>query len=168
MYCPACGKNMVQQDFGGVTVDVCVNNCGSLWFDWGELSRLDDNNEGYGDALDAALNSPRASDANRGHLNCPKCGIPMQIHRYPRTQNVMVDECYACGGFFLDSGELKATRDNMMTEAEEKAYAQKVMATLPEYWEAENSMRKEKERNAAIQRHRSFLRRRCYFPYGGF
>ena len=128
MNCPVCGKQMVEEDFGGARVDVCKNGCKGIWFDWGELSSLDEGNEGVGEALQEALRSPRVNDASRGQLGCPKCGMPMHSHRYSNAKEVSVDECYGCGGFFLDSGELRQMRDNYMSEKEQDAYVEKLLA----------------------------------------
>ena len=34
MNCPICKKEMVEEDFGGVVIDVCKNGCKGIWFDW--------------------------------------------------------------------------------------------------------------------------------------
>lgn len=126
MNCPACGLSMVEEDFGGILVDVCKNGCKGIWFDWGELKELNENHEGVGRALEEALKSPRKNNTDRGPLNCPKCGIKMREHKYKNAKEVNVDECYACGGFFLDSGELKQIRDGYMNEQEREMYVQKL------------------------------------------
>jgi Zn-finger nucleic acid-binding protein len=147
MKCPVCQKEMVTEDFGGVKVDVCVNGCKSMWFDWQELIRLDENKEGFGEALNQALKYPRVNDASRGPLNCPKCGIPMHTHKYKSAKEVNVDECYSCGGFFLDSGELSEIRENFMSEQERKEYCQQLLQGIPEYVDAKVDL---SQRSAAI------------------
>lgn len=128
MICPACGISMVEEDFGGILIDVCKNGCKGIWFDWGELKDLDENHEGVCTALEEALKSPRKNDADRDPLKCPKCGMKMREHKYRNTKEVNVDECYACGGFFLDSGELKQIRDNYMSEDERETYVQRLVS----------------------------------------
>jgi Zn-finger nucleic acid-binding protein len=151
MNCPVCEKPMVEEDFGGVRVDVCKDGCKWIWFDWLELVRLDENHEGVGTALEEALKSPRVNDDDRGQLNCPKCGMGMQAHKYKSAKEVNVDECYGCGGFFLDSGELREIRDNYMSEEEEDAYVDKLLADVPEYQAMKEEIAAEKaqEREAA-------------------
>jgi len=122
---------MVEEDFGGVLVDVCKNGCKGIWFDWRELKNLDENHEGVGQALEEALESPRLNNADRGPLNCPKCGLKMREHKYKNAKEVNVDECYACGGFFLDSGELNQTRDSYMNEDEREVYVQRLISETP-------------------------------------
>ncbi|MGB2630619.1 MAG: zf-TFIIB domain-containing protein [Candidatus Omnitrophota bacterium] len=162
MKCPICGNEMVEKDFGGVMVDACENGCKGMWFDWFELSKLDEKNEGFGEALKEAMNHPRVNDEDRGKINCPRCGIPMHAHRYQSSKEVNVDECYACGGFFLDSGELKTVRENFMSDEEKEAYANKLMEGLPEKKEAEENLEKQQARNAAIDRFTKYLRLSYY------
>jgi hypothetical protein len=119
-------------------VDVCKNGCKGIWFDWGELKDLDENQEGVGKALEEALKSSRKNDADRGPLKCPKCGIQMREHKYKHAKEINVDECYACGGFFLDSGELKQIRDNYMNEDERETYVKKLIG--------ETSLREDSQR----------------------
>lgn len=158
MDCPVCQKYMIVQDFGGVQVDVCEHGCKGIWFDWVELSKLDESDEGFGSALKEALRSPRVNDENRGQLNCPKCGTPMFTHVYEGSKGVNVDECYSCGGFFLDSGELKAIRDTHMSEEEQKAYAEQLLRENAEYQQAVKIQEKEQQRTEAIDKMTRFLR----------
>jgi hypothetical protein len=153
---------MAQENFG-VKVQVCENGCKGMWFDQGELSQLDANNEGAGAALEAALRSPRRNEGKRGPINCPKCGIPMHTHKYKRDQEVNVDECYQCGGFFLDSGELTEIRNHRLSDAEIQAYSDKLANALPEYKNELKEMEREKKRLAAIQRWTKFLTHQYWF-----
>ena len=158
MKCPVCDTEMVEKDFGrGVMVDVCAHGCQGIWFDWFELQKLDETSEGCGEALNAALNTERSNDAERGQIPCPKCHIPMYVHKYKEAKEVSVDECYKCGGFFLDAGELQAIRDNFMTDDESDAYFQKLVDSVPEFEKAEMSLEKQKERCAALRKYTKFL-----------
>ncbi len=125
MNCSVCSKEMIVEDFGQ-KVNVCENGCKGIWFDHFALQRLDQNNEGVGEALKAALNYPRVNDGNRGPIKCPKCNMPMHSHKYERSQEVCVDECYGCGGYFLDSGELAQIRNKSMSDAQVDAYVAKL------------------------------------------
>ncbi len=162
MNCPVCHREMIEEDFGGVKVNVCEDGCKGMWFDWLELSKLDEKNEGFGNALKKALDHPRVNDGNRGQINCPKCGIPMHAHKYESSKEVNIDECYACGGFFLDSGVLGVVRYTFMSEQEEAEYAQKLLDNMPDYQKAERDLVKEKQREEAIHRYTRFLRLSYY------
>lgn len=158
MICPVCHKQMTERDFGGTKVDVCQDGCKGIWFDWQELQRLDERNEGLGSALEEALSHPRVNDRDRGRLTCPKCGIPMARHAFSAAKEVNVDECYNCGGFFLDSGELRPIRENHMTEAEEEAYAEKLLRESPVYSQALSDQAKERQRVEALRHYTRFMR----------
>ena len=162
MICPVCKKQMSEESLGSVHVDVCKNGCKGMWFDWSELAKLDEKNEGFGDALKEALRYPRTNDDKRPPINCSKCGIPMHYHKYQSSKEVNVDECYKCGGFFLDSGELQVIRDSFMTEQEEQAYFQKLLSEIPEFKSAQRNLEKEKIRTEAIRRYTRFLRLSYY------
>lgn len=154
MNCPVCSKTMVEADFGNVMVDVCKNGCKGIWFDWGELTRLDENSEGLGKALEDALQYPRSNDAKRPQLKCPKCAIPMRSHKYKSNKEVNIDECYGCGGYFLDSGELRQIRENFMSEADRDAYIQKLLAEDSQWqqYEEEKLAAKQKARTSAANK----------------
>jgi len=152
MNCPACKAAMVEKDFGGVMIDVCRSGCKSLWFDYGELKKLDETHEGLGDALKEGLNSPRVKDDQRNKLNCPKCNSPMMAHLYQSAKEVTVDECYACGGFFLDAGELKVVRDNFMNEEQRKKYRDDILKEHPVSKEMEKIAEREEARTEAAEK----------------
>ena len=164
MKCPVCLKEMIEQDFGSAKIDVCKDGCKGIWFDWSELSKLDEENEGLGNELKEALNYPRSNDENRGQIYCPKCGIPLHIHKYRNSKEINIDECYKCGGFFLDSGELKVIRDSFMSEQECEEYAQKLIDGDPMYQKAQRDLEKERLRNKAIRKYTRILMTRYYHP----
>ena len=51
MECPACHHTLEPMDAGGVSVDVCDQGCGGIWFTWMELQRFDEPKEAAGEAL---------------------------------------------------------------------------------------------------------------------
>lgn len=144
MECPVCKKIMSVQDFGGVKVDVCNTGCKGIWFDWFELTNLDEKNEGMGDLLKQALNSDHHKDSNRGRINCPKCQNPMAAHFYQSSKDVTVDECYQCGGFYLDSGELEVIRENFMSQQDRAEYVKQLTARIPEFVIAQKELAADK------------------------
>ena len=158
MNCPVCNDIMVEKDFGGVMVDICEDGCKGIWFDWMELIRLDEENEGFGEALIAAMNHPRANDENRDPLKCPKCTLVMRAHKYQSSKEVNVDECYQCGGFFLDSGELRVIKESFLSEEEREQYVQKLLSEMPEYQEAKADLKKEEARTAAAYNMTKYIR----------
>ncbi len=149
MNCPVCNGVMAEKDFGDVTVDVCEDGCKGIWFNWMELTRLDEKNEGFGEALAEAMNSPRVNDENREPLKCPKCGLVMHTHKYKSSKQVNVDECYQCGGFFLDSGELGVIKESFMSEEERDLYIQSLLSETPEFQGNEEQIAKLKAKKEA-------------------
>jgi len=123
---------MNERDVGNIKIDIC-NTCQGIWFDWQELSKLDEAHEGLIDDLDKILNIKRKCDKTRGQIKCPKCNIPMQTHPYRGIMQVNVDECYGCAGFFLDAGELKIIRDNFKSDKERKEHVINLLKEVPEY-----------------------------------
>ena len=164
MNCPVCSRQMIEKGFGGVKVDVCSDGCKGIWFDWLELVKLDEENEGCGEALKEALNYPRDNDENRDRLNCPKCNMPMHAHKYKRSEETNVDECYGCGAFFLDSGELKLIRDTYMTEEESEQYLQKLLSDVPVYDEMMEKLEKKEVRAKALRNLTKFITLSHYLP----
>lgn len=151
MNCPVCNKQMTEKDFGGAIVDICNDGCKGIWFDWLELVKLDEENEGCGEALKEALNYPRVNDENRDRLKCPKCNMLMSVHKYKKSKETNVDECFKCGAFFLDSGELKLIRDTYMTEEESEQYLHKLLSDAPLYNEKMDELEKKEIRAKAIR-----------------
>jgi uncharacterized protein len=164
--CPACGKTMVDQDFGGVQAHTCANGCKGIYFDWLQMQKRDHKNQGFGDALQAALQSPRSNDTNRERLHCPKCSLLMYRHQFALDKEVNIDECYGCGGMFLDSGELKELRDHSMSPQEEQAYLNKLVEDMPETKELERQEEKDEQRAEALAKYTRFLRL-SYYATGG-
>jgi Zn-finger nucleic acid-binding protein len=156
MKCPVCAKEMVEENFG-VKVDVCENGCKGIWFDQFELAKLDHPKAGLGEALENALRAPRANDDNRKALTCPRCSIPMHAHKYQRDKEVSVDECYKCGGLFLDSGELTEIRDHYMSDAEVDAYAQQLIESTPGFAEEKQNLKAQEQRTQAIRNYTKFM-----------
>jgi uncharacterized protein len=156
MKCPVCNAEMVKKDFG-IAVAVCENGCKGMWLEQDELRMLDEKNEGLGSALEEALRYPRNNHGQRGQIKCPKCSIPMHTHKYKMAKEVNVDECYNCGGFFLDSGELTEIRDNHMSDAEVDTYANQLANSIPEYAQEMKSLDAQKKRLESIQAFTKFM-----------
>lgn len=113
--CPACGKILKQVTIRGIELDACIDGCGGVWFDAAELFRLDEPEEGIDDPILKKLielggTKPRDSENVK---YCIKCNMKMRRHEYRENSNIFIDECYGCGGIWLDGGELKAIRESI-------------------------------------------------------
>ena len=119
MECPACSNMLQQITVADVTVDVCKNGCGGIWFDQFEFKKFDEPHESAGQELLGTERDKNIVVDHTKRLKCPKCGdIVMMRHFFSIKKEVEVDECPGCGGFWLDVGELGKIRSLFNTEEE--------------------------------------------------
>ena len=55
--------------------------------------------------------------------------IPLHVHKYRRGP-VEIDECYSCGGVFLDAGELKKIREQYKDSETIKAEIDGILSSV--------------------------------------
>ena len=102
-----------------ITVDACVGGCGGIWFDWLELKKVDEPHEALGEDLIHVERDESIVVDRRLPRECPHCsGQKMMQHFASAKRELAVDECPACGGYFLDYGELNEIRGQYATEEE--------------------------------------------------
>ena len=154
---------MVQRDLGGVTTDVCESSCGGLWLDCGEIRDLDEPHEGFGEALRRVLEQG-APRSRKGRLRCPACSTPMREHRYRGIARVLIDECYACGGFFLDPGELRSIRDALGERVAREQKVTKLTEDDPLWQRCQAEIENERDLTGSALRFNRFLMQRV-FPF---
>ncbi len=131
MNCPACGNAMTQMTVGKVTVDVCRDGCGGLWFDRFELRTVDEPGESAGEALLEAPRNPRVAVDRTQRLRCPHHpDMVMMRHLWSVKRQVTIDECPRCAGVFLDPGELGQIRSEYGTDAERREAARAYYAEM--------------------------------------
>ena len=117
--CPACDRHMVKvyvKD-ANCNVDICLNGCGGIWFDNQELKRMDEQHENIDEILELIGNKEFNEVADVKRM-CPVCGTPMVKNFVSAKHEIQIDECYNCGGKFMDRGELVAMRNQYATDAE--------------------------------------------------
>ncbi|MCD6417369.1 zf-TFIIB domain-containing protein [bacterium] len=130
MKCPACGNELTEIVVGDIRVDVCKGGCGGIWFDRWELMRVDEKSESAGEKLLDIERSPNVV-INRGKRRCPRCeNIFMMRHFFSVKEEIEVDECPKCGGFWLDAGELAKIRSQFETEEDRKNAAEKLFNSV--------------------------------------
>ena len=118
--CPACGCEMekVYVPDAGIYVDICLNGCGGIYFDNRELDKVDEKQESISAILDAINNKNfKYVDTTEKRI-CPVCHTPMVKHFMSAKKEVEIDDCYKCGGKFLDNGELQKIRAQYENNAE--------------------------------------------------
>lgn len=119
MKCPRCSASTVSMVNNGVTVDVCYNSCGGIWFDRHEFKKMDENHETSPAFQTELSKSSRKSIPLAKELMCPKCMNQPMLRRFSSVKkNIEVDECPACAGIWLDAGELTNIHSEFKTEAE--------------------------------------------------
>jgi len=131
LQCPVCDHGLVERTIGGTTVDVCEDGCGGIWFDRFELQQFDDVEEVAGEVLVDLLPTGDGTVRRDEACCCPRCeGQVMMRHFFDVTKRVEVDECPACGGFWLDGGELQAIRELFNSQEERKEMEEQFVGKL--------------------------------------
>jgi len=166
MKCPACGRDLAPKVIGDVTVDVCEGGCGGIWFDQHELQHFDSANEEAGLSL-LNVDTDPAVVVDRGERrNCPKCTDHqiMMRHFYSTKHEVEVDECPACGGYWLDAGELRSIHAQFETDADREEATKVYFEGV--FGDELRSMQEEGEKTAArAHRIANFFRFICPTSY---
>ena len=111
--CPACHNAMTKVHFPdlGINIDVCTEGCGGIYFDNRELEKFDEAQEDITPILESIKGKKfEEVDASEPRM-CPVCGTKMVRHYNDIRKEVMIDECYNCGGVFLDNKELFKIRE---------------------------------------------------------
>ena len=111
LHCPRDATPLARLRIGGVDTDLC-EHCGGLWLDRLELTRIEQLDAAFGDALLAHLDQfpPTLLDHSQ-RLNCPRHpGTVLMRRAFSATTPVQIDECPECGGLWLDADELAAIR----------------------------------------------------------
>ncbi|MEJ2154629.1 MAG: zf-TFIIB domain-containing protein [Desulfobacteraceae bacterium] len=125
MKCPACDTAMQEVIVEDITIDVCKQGCGGMWFDRFELQKVDEPHESAGESLLQIDTDMKSGIDPSQRRMCPKCdGITMMRHFFSVKNEVEVDECPSCAGFWLDAGELGHIRKQFTSEAERKKAAE--------------------------------------------
>ncbi len=111
MKCPACRNELTPFHVCDLTVDVCQDGCGGIWFDAFELQKVDEDRETAGQPLlHIRRNESLVVDAS-SKRECPRCaGIKLRRHFFSAKRRVEVDQCPGCAGYWLDAGELALLR----------------------------------------------------------
>ena len=122
--CPACGKEMhkVFMPSAGINLDVCVDGCGGIYFDNREFKKFDENKEDITPLIEVLEGKKYTPVGESSVRECPVCGTNMVKNYASVKHEVEVDECYGCGGKFLDYKELETIRGQYETE-EQRAEA---------------------------------------------
>lgn len=131
MQCPACENQLTPITIGNMTVDVCQDGCGGIWFDRFELQKVDEQHEAAGEQLLDIKRDPNMTVDHEKRRTCPKCSnVIMMRHFFTPKHEIEVDECPQCAGMWLDQGELAVIRTQFATEEERKQAVQQCFSDL--------------------------------------
>ncbi len=121
--CPACQKEMhkIFIPAAGINIDICLDGCGGIYFDNREFKSFDEQHENIDEILNAIKGKEFIKVDENLPRTCPVCGAKMVKNYASVKKEVQIDECYACGGKFLDNSELTKIRAQYSTEAERTA-----------------------------------------------
>jgi len=120
--CPACGKEMekILIPSEGINIDICTNGCGGIFFDNREFDKFNEEHENI-DAIQEKLHGKTFTPTDEDAIRiCPACGGQMVKNTTTNDGEVVVDDCYICGGKFLDHGELEKIRAEFKNDKERK------------------------------------------------
>ena len=154
--CPACQKVMKKIFIPkeGINVDVCVDGCGGMFFDNRELKDFDEANENIDEILNAIKGKTFTPVDTNNKRVCPACGANMVKNFSSAKHQFTIDECYSCGGKFLDAGELVSMRAEYDTEsARREAVLKQIDSTVG------NEIREMEFQHANAMQHRSVFRK---------
>ena len=113
LICPAC-KNKMKKFFiktANISLDICIDGCGGIFFDNQEIKKFDEHNENIDEILEILSNKTYQPVNENQKRTCPYCESIMVKHGTSVKQLVEIDECYTCGGIFLDYKELETMRN---------------------------------------------------------
>ena len=143
LVCPACGRKMekVLIEHTGFNIDICLNGCGGIFFDNREFKHFDEKAENI-KQIEKLTADKEFFQADESYIRyCPACHSAMVKNFSSANKSIEVDECYICGGKFLDNQELQKIRAEYETEeARSRAVMQAFASSLPEMYA--NELRK--------------------------
>ncbi len=116
--CPSCGREMekVFIPSEGLNIDICTEGCGGIFFDNREFEKFDEQHEDISIIEDKLKNKNFIQTIEEGTRICPACAAPMVKNTSGIHGDIIVDDCYVCGGKFLDYGEIQKIRNEYHSE----------------------------------------------------
>lgn len=124
LICPACGQEMKKSYVSECdkVIDICSNGCGGIFFDNQELKYFDERHESIED-IEKLLKEKTFTDVDTTKTRiCPVCNVPMVKNSTSALNKIQIDDCYTCGGKFLDYSELDKIRKEFSSEEASDAH----------------------------------------------
>ena len=107
--CPACHKRLVKVELKsiGIIVDICLDSCGGIYFGNKELPAVLASPDAIEEIKKVCEGKEFKKVEGSELRKCPFCASKMVKNYTSYSREIQIDECYRCGGKFLDSGELE-------------------------------------------------------------
>ena len=133
MRCPACRSELSALVINHVSLDVCREGCGGIWFDNFELQKFDEPHEPGGLAFTYIPVNPKVNFDPQQRRRCPRCGdVIMMRHFASARRQVEVDTCPNCNGCWLDAGEILQLRQEKSNPGEHRRKMEEYVRTVAE------------------------------------
>ncbi len=135
MRCPVCPSELretgLEEQYCFEALDVC-RDCRGIWFDKGELDRLD------GSIWVNIEDHPfHEVEGDHRQVGCPRCKLPLAPVSFRQQQELIVDRCPKCEGFWLDGDELQRVvhvADGVHDDLTQQASAGKKLNAWQRIW----------------------------------
>lgn len=119
MKCPTCSHQLTTVQAGNITLDICKDACGGVWFDKSELEQFDEGHEIIPNDVRRALKNSSVVIDRAAERPCPKCtGTALTRTFFDAEKSIELDNCPKCEGVWLDLGEIETVRGANETSAE--------------------------------------------------
>lgn len=131
MNCPKCDNGFEVIQFHEVELDRC-KGCGGLWFDEGELKKIEDMELSGADISDFDKRNTEHMEHGAGEGKCPKCENPLCEINFMYESKIRIDACEVCGGLWLDQGELSEIMEYLSKHGDNSEEMSKYMEAYEE------------------------------------
>ena len=107
MKCPACENLLTEQNVSGIKVGTCNNSCGGIWFHNSQIKKIKHLKPGAGSELLFINKADGVKTYRNSEHPCPNCKTTLLYrHFFSREDDLEVNQCSKCAGFWVDAGGL--------------------------------------------------------------
>lgn len=111
--CPDDLVELRPHRLGGLDLDACPR-CGGVYFDEGEIAALQQRGaEALTEVEEACEPGGLTFVESPVPKRCPGCGKAMRAYAYRYSSDIRLDGCDACGGIWVQDGELAKIADHL-------------------------------------------------------
>lgn len=111
--CPDDLVVLESRTLGGLDLDVCPR-CAGIFFDEGEIAALQQSGPSMVVEVEEACEPGGLTFVESPvPKRCPGCKKPMRAYAYRYSSDIRLDGCDACGGIWVQDGELAKIADHL-------------------------------------------------------